>query len=131
MCAILLGKRLGFGHEPMPPHNLSYTYIGAALLWVGWFGFNAGSAGAADLRAVNAFVTTHMSAAGGTIAWACAEWLMRGKPSILGACSGTVAGLVCVKPASGSATPISGIILGLCAGFVCFYACTTIKNHFK
>jgi Amt family ammonium transporter len=131
MCAILLGKRLGFGHEPMPPHNLSYTYIGATLLWVGWFGFNAGSAGAADLRAANAFVTTHMSAAAGTIAWACAEWFMRGKPSILGACSGTVAGLVCVTPASGSATPISGIILGLCAGLVCFYACTTIKNHFK
>jgi len=131
VCAVLLGKRLGFGHEPMPPHNLTYTYIGAAMLWVGWFGFNAGSAGAADLRAANAFVTTHMSAAAGTIAWAVMEWLMRGKPSILGACSGAVAGLVCVTPASGSATPLSGVILGLCAGVVCFYACTTLKNNFK
>ena len=131
VCAILLGKRLGFGHEPMPPHNLSYTYIGATMLWVGWFGFNAGSAGAADLRAANAFVTTHMAAAAGTIAWAALEWLVRGKPSILGACSGAVAGLVCVTPASGSATPISGIFLGLAAGVVCFYACTTIKNKFK
>lgn len=131
VCALLLGKRLGYGHEPMPPHNLTYTYIGATMLWVGWFGFNAGSAGAADLRACNAFVTTHMSAAAGTIAWAVMEWILRGKPSILGACSGAVAGLVCVTPASGSATPISGMILGLCAGVVCFYACTTIKNKFK
>jgi Amt family ammonium transporter len=131
ICAVLLGKRLGFGHEPMPPHNLSYTYIGATMLWVGWFGFNAGSAGAADLRAANAFVTTHMAAAAGTVAWAVLEWLVRGKPSILGACSGAVAGLVCVTPASGSATPISGIFLGLSAGVVCFYACTTLKNKFK
>ena len=131
VCAILLGKRLGFGHEPMPPHNLSYTYIGATMLWVGWFGFNAGSSGAADLRAANAFVTTHMAAAAGTIAWACMEWLVRGKPSILGACSGAVAGLVCVTPASGSATPMSGILIGLSAGCVCFYACTTLKNKFR
>lgn len=130
VCAILLGKRLGFGHEPMPPHNLTYTYIGATMLWVGWFGFNAGSATAADLRAANAFVTTHMAAATGTIAWAVLEWLVRGKPSILGACSGAVAGLVCVTPASGSATPIGGMILGLAAGTVCFYACTKLKNHF-
>ena len=130
VCAVLLGKRLGFGHEPMPPHNLTYTYIGATMLWFGWFGFNAGSAGAADLRAVNAFVTTHMAAAAGTLAWATLEWLVRGKASILGACSGAVAGLVCVTPASGSATPISGILLGLCAGVVCFYSCTTMKNKF-
>jgi Amt family ammonium transporter len=130
VCAVLLGKRLGFGHEPMPPHNLTYTYIGATMLWVGWFGFNAGSAGAADLRAANAFVTTHMAAAAGTLAWAGLEWLLRGKPSILGACSGAVAGLVCVTPASGSATPMSGIVLGLAAGVVCFYFCTTIKNKF-
>lgn len=131
ICALLLGKRLGFGHEPMPPHNLTYTYIGATMLWVGWFGFNAGSAGAADLRAANAFVTTHMAAAAGTLAWAGLEWLLRGKPSILGACSGAVAGLVCVTPASGSATPMSGVILGLAAGVVCFVFCTTIKNKFK
>ncbi|HEY0981845.1 MULTISPECIES: ammonium transporter [unclassified Schlesneria] len=130
VCALLLGKRLGFGQEPMPPHNLTYTYIGATMLWVGWFGFNAGSAGAADLRAANAFVTTQMAAAAGTLAWAGLEWLLRGKPSILGACSGAVAGLVCVTPASGSATPISGICLGLAAGMVCFFACTTMKNKF-
>ena len=131
ICALLLGKRLGYGHEPMPPHNLTYTYIGATMLWVGWFGFNAGSAGAADLRAANAFVTTHMAAAAGTLSWAAIEWLVRGKPSILGACSGAVAGLVCVTPASGSATPIGGMFLGLFAGGVCFYACTTLKNKFK
>ncbi len=131
VCAVLLGKRLGFGHEPMPPHNLTYTFIGATMLWVGWFGFNAGSAGAADLRAANAFVTTHMAAATGTIAWAGLEWIVRGKPSILGACSGAVAGLVCVTPASGSATPIGGMFLGLAAGIVCFYCCTTLKNKFK
>lgn len=130
VCSVLLGKRLGFGHEPMPPHNLTYTYIGATMLWFGWFGFNAGSAGAADLRAANAFVTTHMAAAAGTIAWALLEWLVRGKPSILGACSGAVAGLVCVTPASGSTTPLGGMILGLCAGVACFYSCTTMKNKF-
>ena len=89
VCAVLLGKRLGFGHEPMPPHNLSYTYVGASMLWIGWFGFNGGNALAADARAANAFVTTHMSAAAGTIAWAFLEWVTRGKPSILGACSGS------------------------------------------
>lgn len=101
------------------------------MLWVGWFGFNAGSAGAADVRAANAFVTTHLAAAAGTIAWACMEWLVRGKPSILGACSGAVAGLVCVTPASGSAAPLGGLCLGLAAGVVCFYACTSLKNKFK
>ena len=130
VCALLLGKRLGFGHEPMPPHNLTYTCIGAALLWVGWFGFNAGSAGAANALAANAFVTTHLAAAAGTVAWAGIEWIKRGKPSILGACSGAVAGLVCVTPASGSCSPIAGIILGLAAGLVCYYFCTTIKNKF-
>jgi len=130
ICALLLGKRLGFGHEPMPPHNLTYTFIGAVLLWFGWFGFNAGSALAANGLAANAFVTTHMAAAAGTVAWAGIEWFVRGKPSILGACSGAVAGLVCVTPASGSCTPIAGIILGLAAGVVCYYFCTTIKNKF-
>ena len=130
VCALLLGKRLGFGHEPMPPHNLTYTCIGAALLWVGWFGFNAGSAGAANALAANAFVATHLAAAAGTVAWAGIEWIKRGKPSILGACSGAVAGLVCVTPASGSCSPIAGMILGLAAGLVCYYFCTTIKNKF-
>lgn len=131
VCAVLMGKRLGFGQEPMPPHNLTYTYIGATMLWVGWFGFNGGSALAADAKAVNAFVATHLAAAAGVIAWAGMEWITRGKPSILGACSGAVAGLVCITPACGSVTPMSGIILGLAAGVVCFYACTTLKNQFK
>jgi len=130
VCAVLLGKRLGFGHEPMPPHNLTYTCIGAALLWVGWFGFNAGSAGAASAVAANAFVATHLAAAAGTVAWAVIEWIIRGKPSILGACSGAVAGLVCITPASGSCTPIAGIILGLSAGIVCYYFCTKFKNRY-
>ncbi len=123
ICALLLGKRLGHGQEPMPPHNLTYTCIGAALLWVGWFGFNAGSALESNALAANAFVTTHLAAAAGTVAWAGAEWVLRGKPSILGACSGAVAGLVCITPASGSATPISGMIIGLCAGIVCYFSC--------
>jgi Amt family ammonium transporter len=130
VCALLMGRRLGFGQEPMPPHNLTYTAIGAALLWVGWFGFNGGSAVAANPAAVNAFVATHMASAAGVIAWASAEWVTRGKPSILGACSGAVAGLVCITPASGSVTPIAGIVLGFAAGLVCFWACTTIKSRF-
>lgn len=130
VCAILLGKRLGFGHEPMPPHNLTYTCIGAAMLWVGWFGFNAGSALAANKLAANAFVATHMAAAAGTVSWAGIEWLKRGKASILGACSGAVAGLVCITPASGSCTPLAGIAMGFAAGLVCFYFCTTVKNKF-
>lgn len=130
VCALMLGRRVGFGQEPMPPHNLTYTCIGAALLWVGWFGFNAGSAGAANFNAVNAFVATHLAAAAGTVTWAGLEWLFRGKPSILGACSGAVAGLVCVTPACGSCSPFGGICLGVIAGCGCFYACTKIKNQF-
>ncbi|MBI3862363.1 MAG: ammonium transporter [Planctomycetia bacterium] len=123
ICALVLGKRLGHGQEPMPPHNMTYTCIGAALLWVGWFGFNAGSALAANALAVNAFVSTHLAAAAGTVAWAGAEWALRGKPSILGACSGAVAGLVCITPAAGSVTPLYGIVIGALAGVVCYQAC--------
>ena len=130
VCALLIGKRLGFGSEPMPPHNLTYTAIGASLLWVGWFGFNAGSALAADGIAASAFATTHFGAAAGAVAWATMEWITRGKPGILGTCSGAVAGLVCVTPAAGFVQPISGLIMGLAAGVVCFFACTTIKNKF-
>jgi ammonium transporter, Amt family len=128
VCAVLIGKRLGFGQEPMPPHNLTYTCIGAALLWVGWFGFNAGSALAANAAAVNAFVATHFAAAAGVLAWSAAEWAVHGRPSILGACSGAVAGLVCITPAAGAVNPIHGIILGLAAGLVCYFACTSLKN---
>ncbi|MEQ8851589.1 ammonium transporter [Gimesia sp.] len=131
VCAILLGKRLGYGQEPMPPHNLTYTFIGATMLWVGWFGFNAGSAVSANPAAVNAFVATHLAAAAGVLAWSIAEWISLGKPSILGACSGAVAGLVCITPACGTVTPLSGIILGLIAGFACYFACTTLKSKFK
>ncbi|MBX3452096.1 MAG: ammonium transporter [Planctomycetaceae bacterium] len=131
VCAVLLGRRLGFGQEPMPPHNLTYTAIGAALLWMGWFGFNAGSAGAADARAANAFLATHLASAAGVVMWAGLEWVLRGKPTILGACSGAVAGLVCITPASGSVTGAGGIVLGLAAGAICFYACTTLKNQFR
>lgn len=130
ICSLLLGSRLGFRQEPMPPHNLTYTAIGAAMLWVGWFGFNAGSAGSAGFLAVNALVATHLAAATGTIAWAVAEWVVRGTPSVLGACSGAVAGLVCVTPASGSASPLGGALMGIAAGVGCFYACTTLKNRF-
>ena len=114
----------------MPPHNLTYTCVGAALLWVGWFGFNAGSALAANALAANAFVATHLAAAAGTVAWAGLEWILRGKPSILGACSGAVAGLVCITPAWGAVTPMHAMILGVAAGVVCYFACTTVKSKF-
>jgi Amt family ammonium transporter len=130
VCALLLGKRLGFGHEPMPPHNLTYTALGAAMLWVGWFGFNAGSELASDDIATNAFAATHLAAAAGALAWAGMEWMTRGKPSVLGAASGIVAGLVCITPASGFVTGMPSIILGLAAGAVCFLACTTLKSKF-
>jgi Amt family ammonium transporter len=129
ICALLIGRRLGYGQEPMPPHNLTYTCIGAALLWVGWFGFNAGSALESNVLAANAFVATHLAAATGAVAWAGAEWVQRGKPSILGACSGAVAGLVCITPASGMVNALSGIILGLAAGIVCYLACN-MKSKF-
>jgi Amt family ammonium transporter len=131
VCAIFIGKRVGYGKDPMPPHNLTYTLIGTALLWVGWFGFNAGSALSAGTGAVNAFVATHLAASGGVVAWSVAEWVLRGKPTLLGACSGGVAGLVCVTPACGSVTAMSGVILGLVAGLVCFWACTGLKKIFK
>lgn len=131
MCALMIGRRLGFGQEPMPPHNLTYTAVGTALLWVGWFGFNAGSALSATPLAVNAFVATHLATAAGVLAWAGAEWCARGRPSILGACSGAVSGLVCITPAAGFVNPLNAMILGLAAGLVCYYACTTVKNAFK
>ncbi len=130
VCALLIGRRLGHGTEPMPPHNLTYTAIGATMLWVGWFGFNAGSALAADGRAASAFAATHFAAAAGGLAWAGCEWVLRGKPSVLGACSGVVAGLVCITPGSGFVQPMSGILIGLVGGVGCFAACTAVKNKF-
>lgn len=131
VCALLIGQRLGFGAEPMPPHNLTYTCIGTGLLWVGWFGFNAGSALSPDAAAANAFVATHLAAAAGVLSWSACEWAKHKRPSLLGACSGAVAGLVCITPAAGAVNPIHGIVLGLAAGAVCFLFCTTVKNKFK
>ncbi len=131
VCALVIGRRLGFRSEPMPPHNLTYTMIGAALLWFGWFGFNAGSALKADGLASSAFAATHFSAAAGAVAWAAMEWLTRGKPSALGGCSGAVAGLVCITPASGFVNPMPAIAMGAAAGIVCFYACTAFKSRFR
>ncbi|MFT7640430.1 MAG: Amt family ammonium transporter [Pirellulaceae bacterium] len=128
VCAILIGPRLGFGKEPMPPHNLTYTAIGAGMLWVGWFGFNAGSQLAADGVTSSAFCATHFSAAAGAVAWAVAEWVTQGKPSVLGAASGAVAGLVCITPAAGFVAPMPALLMGLIAGVACFVACTSMKN---
>jgi Amt family ammonium transporter len=128
VCAIMLGKRLGYGKEPMPPHNVTYTALGAALLWVGWFGFNGGSELGSDDIAAGAFAATHFSAAAAAIAWAVMEWIIRGKPTVLGTASGAVAGLVCITPASGFVTPMPAIIMGGLAGVICFLACTTLKS---
>jgi Amt family ammonium transporter len=131
VCALLIGKRLGYGREPMPPHNMTYTAFGAGLLWVGWFGFNAGSALAADGVASSAFAATHFSAAAGALAWTAIEWVMRGKPTLLGACSGAVAGLVCITPASGYVLPMPALGIGAAAGVVCYLACTKLKSMFR
>ena len=128
VAALIIGPRIGHRSEPMPPHNLTYTFIGASLLWVGWFGFNAGSALAANSLAVNAFAATHLAAAAGVVAWALVERVVSGKATILGACSGAVAGLVCVTPAAGFVTPMQGVILGFAAGIVCYLAVTVVKN---
>jgi Amt family ammonium transporter len=130
VCALVMGKRLGYGTEPMPPHNLTYTCLGAAMLWVGWFGFNAGSELASDELASSAFCVTHFSAAAGTLAWALMEWITRGKPSVLGACSGAVAGLVVITPAAGFVQPMPALIMGAAGGVVCFFACTKLKSIF-
>ena len=117
--AIIFGKRLGFGSEPMEPHNVPMVVLGAGLLWFGWFGFNAGSALAADGSAVNAFVVTNTAAAAGILGWTAITWIMDGKPSVIGAASGAVAGLVAITPAAGFVGPMPAIIIGLVAGVVC------------
>jgi Amt family ammonium transporter len=130
ICALVMGKRLGYGSEPMPPHNLTYTVLGASMLWVGWFGFNAGSELASDGLASSAFCVTHFAAAAGALSWAGMEWITRGKPSVLGAASGLVAGLVCITPASGYVQPMPAIAMGVAVGIVCFLACTKLKSAF-
>jgi Amt family ammonium transporter len=130
VCALLIGRRIGFRTQPMPPHNLTYTAIGATLLWVGWFGFNAGSALAANGLAASAFCATHFAAAAAGLTWAGIEWLLRGKPSILGTCSGVVAGLVCITPAAGYVTPMPALLMGVAVGAVCYWSCTALKAKF-
>ncbi len=124
VACLILGKRLGFGKEPMPPHNMVLCMVGTGMLWVGWYGFNAGSAVAADGIAGNAFMTTTIAAAVGSFAWAMAEYLLRGKPSILGFCSGAVAGLVVITPAAGFVNAKGAIIIGILAGLIPFFIVT-------
>ncbi len=121
--AIIFGQRQGYGREAMPPHNLPFSVIGASLLWVGWFGFNAGSALAADGLATIAFVTTNTATAAAVLAWVAMDWMLKGKPTALGAASGAVAGLVAITPAAGFVSPISAIIIGIGAGVLCSTAC--------
>jgi Amt family ammonium transporter len=123
VAVLLIGKRRGYGAEPMPPHNVPFTVIGAGLLWVGWFGFNAGSALGANGLATGAFVATNTAAAAATLSWLFVEWLVRGKPTMLGAASGAVAGLVAITPGSGYVTPLSAVLIGGTAGVICYFAC--------
>jgi len=130
VCALVLGKRLGYGKEAMAPHNLTLTLIGASLLWVGWFGFNAGSAVAADGRAGMAMVVTQLATAVAALSWMFTEWLVKGKPSVLGIASGAVAGLVAITPASGFVGVNGAFVIGIAAGVLCFFAATTVKKAF-
>ncbi len=129
VCALYLGKRLGYPKVQMMPHNLVLSVIGACLLWVGWFGFNAGSAVAANGLAANAFVTTHFGAAAAALGWLFIEWIRLGKPTVLGGISGAVAGLVGITPAAGFVTPMSALIIGFLAGVICFLAVTELKKR--
>ena len=128
VCALVIGKRKGFGHDNMAPHNLVYSVIGASLLWVGWFGFNAGSAGAANGNAGMAMAVTQFAAAAAALAWMFAEWVTRGKPSVLGVISGAVAGLVAITPASGYVAPMGALVIGIVAGLICFWGATGLKH---
>jgi Amt family ammonium transporter len=129
VCALYLGKREGYPAESMKPHNLTLAFVGACLLWVGWFGFNAGSALAANGLAAAAFVNTHFAAAAAVAGWLIAEWMRSGKPSILGGITGAVAGLVAVTPASGFVTPMGALVIGLLAGGVCYWSVAILKGQ--
>ena len=131
VCALVLGKRLGFGREAMAPHNLTLTLIGASLLWVGWFGFNAGSAVASNGRAGMAMFVTQFATAAAALAWMFTEWIAKGKPSVLGIASGAVAGLVAITPASGFVGAFGALVIGIAAGVGCFFAATTVKHWFR
>jgi ammonium transporter, Amt family len=130
VCALYMGKRLGFPNESMRPHNLVLSVIGACLLWVGWFGFNAGSAVNAGPLATSAFVATHFATAAAALSWMFAEWMLSGKPSVLGAISGAVAGLVAITPASGFVKPMPAIVIGLIAGVICYLMVSKVKQKF-
>ena len=130
VCALYIGKRRGYGQEPMPPHNLPLCLIGAALLWFGWFGFNAGSALAANELAVSAFIATNVAAAAAALTWMFIEWKVTGKPTILGGATGAVAGLVAITPAAGFVTPLSSILIGILVGMVCYTSVAVIKLKF-
>ena len=130
VCAIYLGRRIGYPHESMPPHSVVLSFVGACLLWVGWFGFNAGSALASGTLATSAFVATHLGAAAAVVGWSGAEWLRNGKASALGAISGAVAGLVAITPAAGFVGPMSALVIGLAAGVFCFFMVTKVKARF-
>jgi len=125
---LVMGKRVGYGKEPMAPHNLVLTLVGASLLWVGWFGFNAGSAVAADGRAGMAMVVTQVATAAAALSWMFAEWMFKGKPSVLGIASGAVAGLVAITPASGFVDTSGALVIGIAAGVICFWAATSLKH---
>jgi len=130
VCALYLGKRLGYPHTTMLPHSVVLSFIGASLLWVGWFGFNAGSALGSGALATSAFVATHFGAAAAVVGWSAAEWLRNGKPSVLGAISGAVAGLVAITPASGFVSPSAALIIGLIAGAFCYLMVAKVKARF-
>jgi Amt family ammonium transporter len=130
VCALYLGKRLGYPRESILPHSVVLSFIGACLLWVGWFGFNAGSALNAGHLATSAFVATHFAAAAAALGWASAEWVRSGKPSVLGAISGAVAGLVAITPASGFVGPMSALVIGLSAGLACYLMVAVVKSRF-
>jgi Amt family ammonium transporter len=131
VCALVLGKRLGYGREAMAPHNLTLTLIGASLLWVGWFGFNAGSAVASNGRAGMAMFVTQFATAVAALAWMFTEWIAKGRPSVLGIASGAVAGLVAITPASGFVGAFGALVIGIAAGIGCFFAATTVKGWFR
>lgn len=127
VCALVLGKRVGYGKVAIPPHSLVLSFVGAALLWIGWFGFNGGSALAANGLAASAFATTHFAAAAAACGWVAMDWIKHGKPTVLGAISGAVAGLVVITPAAGFTTPMYGIVMGFIGGALCMLAATSIK----
>ena len=131
VACLVLGRRKGYGSEPMIPHNLPFTVLGAALLWFGWFGFNAGSALSAGGLAASAFVVTHLAAASAAFSWVVGEWLHHGKPTTLGAASGAVAGLVAITPASGFVEPLPSIVIGLVAGVACYLAVAVVKARLR